>query len=73
MKYSFDPDAQTEYFEAIQYYEHQAEGLGSRFIADVEDTIGLLPCNAVLPALLTSAPRMRDDAGERIPGKTFAP
>ena len=40
MKYSFDPDAQTEYFEAIQYYEQQAEGLGSRFIADVEDTIG---------------------------------
>lgn len=40
MKYSFDPDAQAEYFEAIRYYEQQAEGLGSRFIADVENTIG---------------------------------
>lgn len=40
MKYSFDPDAQAEYFAAIQYYEQQAEGLGMRFIEDVENTIG---------------------------------
>lgn len=40
MNYSFDLDAQTEYFEAIQYYEQQAEGLGARFIADIENTIG---------------------------------
>ena len=40
MKYSFDPDAQTEYFEAIQYYEQEVEGLGARFILDIENTIG---------------------------------
>ncbi len=40
MKYSFDPNAQAEYIEAIQYYEQQAEGLGIRFIQDVENTLG---------------------------------
>ncbi len=40
MKYSFDPDAQAEYLEAIQYYEQQFSGLGAQFIADVEQSIG---------------------------------
>lgn len=40
MKYSFDPGAQTEYFEAIRYYEQQSEGLGKRFIGDFENTLG---------------------------------
>lgn len=40
MNVRFDPDAQTEYVEAVQYYEQQAQGLGARFIADVEQSIG---------------------------------
>ena len=40
MRYSFDPEAQTEYVDAIQYYEQQAEGLGARFITDFETTLG---------------------------------
>jgi len=57
MKYSFDPDAQTEYFEAIQYYEQQTEGLGIRFIADVENTIGRILAFPEMWARLTANTR----------------
>ena len=53
MNVRFDPDAQTEYFEAIQYYEQQAQGLGARFIADIEHTIGRIVAYPKTWGLLT--------------------
>jgi plasmid stabilization system protein ParE len=39
LSYEFDPEALEEYEEAVLYFEERREGLGTRFIAAVENTI----------------------------------
>ena len=39
MNYSFHPDAETEFFEAIDYYEDCDEGLGLEFSREIFATI----------------------------------
>jgi len=39
MKIIFDPDAQSEFFDAIQYYEESKKGLGKRYRIHIEFAI----------------------------------
>ncbi len=39
MNYKFHPAAEQEYSDAAHYYDQQAEGLGDRFVAEIEDGI----------------------------------
>lgn len=39
MRYSFHPEAETEFFNAIEYYEEREEGLGYDFAVEVYSTI----------------------------------
>ncbi len=45
MNYSFHPDAQAEFFAAIDYYETCKEGLGLEFSIEVHSTIERILCN----------------------------
>jgi hypothetical protein len=39
MKWSFHPEAETEFYEAIDYYEECESGLGEDFAIEVHTTI----------------------------------
>lgn len=39
MRYDFHPEARTEYFEAIAYYDGRQLGLGARFTIEIEAAI----------------------------------
>ena len=39
MNFSFHPDAEAEFFEAIDYYESCEQGLGYDFSIEVHSTI----------------------------------
>ena len=40
MSYSFHPEAEDEFLEAIDYYEDREEGLGFDFAVEIYSTIG---------------------------------
>ncbi len=42
MSYFFHPNAQTEYLEAIAFYETKSAGLGASYIAEFEGAIGVV-------------------------------
>ena len=39
MKYSFHPEAESEFAQAIEYYEEKEEGLGYDFAVEIYSTI----------------------------------
>jgi plasmid stabilization system protein ParE len=41
VKYSFLPEAETEYMEAVRFYEDQQAGLGASLISEFEQIIDL--------------------------------
>ncbi|MGH8602640.1 MAG: type II toxin-antitoxin system RelE/ParE family toxin [Gammaproteobacteria bacterium] len=41
MIYSFLPEAEAEYLEAVRFYEEQRAGLGDALISEFEHAIGL--------------------------------
>lgn len=55
MKTVFHPEAETEFFQAIEYYEEVEAGLGYRFSAEVMAAIGRI---VTLPA---AWPRLSGD------------
>jgi hypothetical protein len=40
MSYYFHPAAESEYLEAVAYYESKRPGLGASFLAELENAIG---------------------------------
>lgn len=45
MSYSFLPDAEAEYLDAVRFFEQQRVGLGASLIAEFERTMGLVVTN----------------------------
>lgn len=39
MRFSFHPEAEREFNEAIEYYEHADPGLGIKFVIEINSTI----------------------------------
>ncbi|KAA3617144.1 MAG: type II toxin-antitoxin system RelE/ParE family toxin [Calditrichaeota bacterium] len=39
MKAIFDPEAQSEFLEAVRYYEDSKEGLGKRYRQSIENAV----------------------------------
>jgi toxin ParE1/3/4 len=39
MKFTFHPEAEQEFIEAVKYYEHAEPGIGRRFTMEVYATI----------------------------------
>ena len=44
MTLSFHPEAEAEFFEAIEYYEECREGLGHEFAVEVYSTLDRILC-----------------------------
>jgi len=41
VNYSFFPEAEAEYLEAVRFYEEQRAGLGDALISEFEHAIGV--------------------------------
>ncbi len=52
MKFYFHPEAETEFFEAISYYEDCEPGLGEEFSLEIVSTVrNILSCPYAWPVL----------------------